>query len=76
MKFIRGGDLFSYMINEGAFSEERVRFYVVQIAMALGYLHERNIMHRDLKAENIMVDEDGYLCLIDFGTSKQVANNL
>ena len=70
MDLIRGGDLWNYM--EAPFSEDMARFYIVQIAMALGYLHERNIIHRDLKSENIMVKEDGYLCLIDFGTAQKV----
>ena len=44
--------------------------------MALGYLHERNVIHRDLKSENIMVQENGYLCLIDFGTAKRVTGKM
>ena len=72
MDLIRGGDLWSYM--EQPFTEEITRFYIVQIATALGYLHERNIIHRDLKAENILMKEDGYLCLIDFGTAQRVKN--
>ena len=35
--------------------------------MALGYLHDKDILHRDLKLENVMLDEDGYIRLIDFG---------
>ena len=45
---------------------------MVQIVKALGYLHERGFMHRDLKLENIMMDEDGYLKLIDFGLAKSI----
>lgn len=38
--------------------------------MAVGYLHSKGIMHRDLKLENILVDEDGYLKIIDYGLAK------
>jgi serine/threonine protein kinase len=47
-----------------------VKFYTAQIVLAVGELHSKGIMHRDLKLENIMVDEDGYLKLIDYGLAK------
>ena len=50
--------------------EALVKFYSLQIAMAVGYLHTKGIMHRDLKLENILVDEDGYLKIIDYGLAK------
>lgn len=52
------------------FPEDRARFYVVQVALALGHLHERNIVYRDLKPENILMDEDGYISLTDYGLAK------
>lgn len=52
------------------FNEQTVRFYAAQIILALGYLHERGIIHRDLKLENILVGQDGYLRLIDYGLAK------
>jgi serine/threonine protein kinase len=50
-----------------------VKFYAAQIVLAVGELHNKGIMHRDLKLENIMVDEDGYLKLIDYGLAKNVS---
>ena len=44
----------------------------MQVAMALGHLHDQNIIYRDLKPENILMDHDGYICLTDFGLAKQM----
>lgn len=51
-----------------------VKFYAAQIVMAVGYLHSKSIMHRDLKLENILVDEAGYLKIIDYGLAKTLKN--
>lgn len=52
------------------FSEERAKFYAIQVAIALGHLHDQNIIYRDLKPENILMDSNGYICLTDFGLAK------
>ena len=70
MDYIIGGDLFTHLKKDEKFSESRVKFYAAQIALAVGYLHSCNIIHRDLKLENIMLDGDGYLKIIDFGLAK------
>ena len=70
MRFVRGGELFSHLRKSSRFVEETARFYAVQVALAIGYLHDKNIIYRDLKPENILMDEDGYLCLTDFGLAK------
>jgi len=75
MPFVRGGELYKIFQEQKRFPEEVVRFYIAQIIMALGELHSKGIMHRDLKLENIMVDEDGYIKLIDYGLAKIVAND-
>ncbi len=56
-------------------SEDVVKFYAAQIALAVGYLHGKGIMHRDLKLENILVDEAGYLKIIDYGLAKTLEEN-
>ena len=70
MRLYRGGDLFSYL-SEGHFGEDRARFYAIQVVLALGHLHEKNIVYRDLKPENILckldsVVNDNWQCDGDF----------
>jgi serine/threonine protein kinase len=52
------------------FTEDRARFYLCEIILALEHLHKRNIIYRDLKPDNIVFDEDGHAMITDFGLSK------
>ena len=61
MPFLSGGELFQHLRKFRTFSEEKVRFYGAQIALALEYLHKKGIIYRDLKPENILMDDQGYL---------------
>lgn len=70
LPFIRGGELYKHFLKQRRFPEEIVKFYTIQIALAIGHLHSLNIVHRDLKQENILIAEDGYLKVIDFGLAK------
>ena len=70
MRFIRGGELFTILRDESKISEQRARLYTYNIALAMGYLHTKKIVYRDLKPENVLVDEKGYLVLTDFGLAK------
>ena len=72
MEFMRGGELQRHLrlARHKRFSEDPTRFYAIQIAIALGHLHERQIVYRDFTPSNILLGEDGYICLTDFSTSK------
>ena len=50
--------------------EAEIKFYVAQIALAIGHLHQNHIVYRDLKLENIMIAEDGYIKIINYALSK------
>lgn len=72
MAFMKGGELFFHLKESRTFAEDRARFYAAQICLALGHLHEQNIVYRDLKPENILMDEEGNVCLTDFGMAKHL----
>ena len=67
--FMKGGDLYHKLRTEIFLSENIVKFYAAQIAIAIQHLHDLGITYRDLKPENILIDEDGYIKLCDFGAS-------
>lgn len=52
------------------FTEEDVKFYLAELALALNHLHSLGIIYRDLKPENVLLDSDGHIALTDFGLSK------
>src|SRR5689334_1905981 len=54
MDYINGGELFYHLQKEGVFSAERVKFYSAEIVLGIEYLHEKGIIYRDLKPENLV----------------------
>lgn len=74
MDFASGGDLFSKLQKGELLSESRICLYLAEIALALDFLHSRNIIYRDMKAENVLIDHDGHIKLTDFGLSKYCPN--
>ncbi|XP_030058122.1 ribosomal protein S6 kinase alpha-3 isoform X4 [Microcaecilia unicolor] len=71
LDFLRGGDLFTRLSKEVMFTEEDVKYYLAELALALDHLHSLGIIYRDLKPENILLDEQGHIKLTDFGLSKE-----
>jgi serum/glucocorticoid-regulated kinase 2 len=69
--FFNGGELYHYLSEGGRFTEDRARFYAAEIVSALGYLHARGVVYRDLKPENLILDAKGHIRVTDFGLSKE-----
>lgn len=57
--------------KEGKLTEERARIYMAEILLALQDLHKRDIIYRDLKPDNVVIDDEGHALLTDFGLSKE-----
>lgn len=74
MEFAVGGSLTSIVRKFSALSEPVLQMYTVQILSGLLYLHQRGVIHRDIKGENILVDGDGVSKLADFGSSKSLVS--
>lgn len=70
MDFLAGGELFDHIRKDQHFSEERSKFIAAEIILALECLHDNNIIYRDLKPENVLMDDEGHIKLTDFGLSK------
>ena len=73
-EFIQGGDLFFHIHSGPKFSTQKTKFYIVEIILAIDFLHKNNMIYRDLKPENILIDSKGHIKLTDFGLSKIVKN--
>ena len=70
LEFVNGGELFTYLRSTVKFPIDQAIFYAGQIVLIFEYLHSKNIIYRDLKPENLLIDSEGYLKLVDFGFAK------
>ncbi|KAL8559365.1 hypothetical protein ACOMHN_045085 [Nucella lapillus] len=76
MDYLPGGDMWFVWLQRKGFLEDDAKFYVGEIVLAFEYLHGRNIIFRDLKPENLMIDAIGHLKLTDFGFCTKLKDGL
>ena len=69
-EFMQGGELFFHLHKEKRFKDEKAKFYIIEIILAIEYLHKNKMLYRDLKPENVLIDINGHIKLTDFGLSK------
>ncbi|OCF75273.1 AGC protein kinase [Kwoniella mangroviensis CBS 8886] len=70
MEYLNGGDCATLVKTLGGLSEDWARNYTAEVVLGLEYLHARNIVHRDIKPDNLLIDSRGHLKLTDFGLSR------
>jgi serine/threonine protein kinase len=75
-EFLQGGDLFFHLHDKRytVFPEAKAKFYIMELVVALDFLHKNNMVYRNLKPENILLDSQGHVKLTDFGLSKIFEN--
>ena len=76
MPFIDGGSVYSKLIDKGNFEEKDIAVLIVQMAGALEFLHENDVLHQDIKPDNILIDRRGNYLLTDFGISSRLRSSL
>jgi protein kinase X len=72
LEYVQGGELFTYLRTVQSLRNEDAIFYSAQVILMFEYLHSKNIVYRDLKPENLLIDAQGYLKLTDFGFAKVI----
>ncbi|KAK9360128.1 kinase-like domain-containing protein [Lipomyces starkeyi] len=76
LEYVPGGSVAALLNNYGPFEEPLIRTFVRQILCGLSYLHDKDIIHRDIKGANVLVDNKGKIKISDFGISKRVEAGL
>jgi serine/threonine protein kinase len=76
MEYIKGSDLFNEMEILGVFDEKKAAKLIHTVLEAINHIHSNGVVHRDLKPDNIMVDENNEPKIIDFGLSKDIGQHI
>ena len=71
MDLLTGGDLRYHICHKKKFSEEQTKFFLACVILGLEYIHSKNVIHREIKPENLVCDDRGYIAITDFGVAKK-----
>ncbi|KAF4662179.1 hypothetical protein FOL47_006380 [Perkinsus chesapeaki] len=74
MEYVNGGELFSHLRKEGRLPNDDAKFYAAEIVLAFEYMHSLDVVYRDLKPENLLIDFEGHIKITDFGFAKVVTD--
>ncbi len=74
LELVLGGELFSYLSNAGLVPTDHAKFYAACVVSVFEYLHGLKIVYRDLKPENLLIDDFGYIKVVDFGFAKKITD--
>lgn len=70
MEYLPGGDLMTLLMQKDILSEHDAKFYIAELILAVESIHKLNYIHRDLKPDNVLIDNQGHVKLSDFGLCK------
>ncbi|CAD8135951.1 unnamed protein product [Paramecium octaurelia] len=70
IEYCPGGEMFNYIKKLQRLSEQQAKFYIIEVILAIGFLHNEQIIYRDIKPENILIDSSGHIQLADFGLAR------
>jgi serine/threonine kinase 38 len=76
MEYLPGGDLMTLLMRKDILSEDESRFYTAELILAVESVHKLGYTHRDLKPDNILIDNGGHLKLSDFGLCKHYLSDV
>ncbi|CAD8090358.1 unnamed protein product [Paramecium sonneborni] len=76
LEYCSGGELFFMLRKVKRMNEEQAFFYFAEICLGMKHLHDRSIIYRDIKPENILIDFDGHVRIADFGLSRQLDQDI
>jgi protein kinase A len=73
LEYVIGGEFFTHLRKAGRFDFNTTKFYASQVVSIFEYLHSQGFIYRDLKPENLLLDNEGFIKITDFGFAKRVA---